>query len=54
VARSLNFRTGVSPGRLFQISTRRAADQLAASFARAASLLNRSELGRASASFAEA
>jgi hypothetical protein len=39
----LNFRTGVSPGSEFQISANRAAGQLAASFASAASLLNRSE-----------
>src|ERR1019366_4599260 len=53
VTRSLNFFTGVSPGRLFQISTSREAGQFAASFASAASLLNRSELATASASFAE-
>jgi hypothetical protein len=45
VARSLNLRTGVSPGKLFKISTRRAAGQSAASFASAASVVNRSELG---------
>jgi len=49
----LNFFTGVSPGRLFQISISRAVGQFAASFARAASLVNRSELGTASASLPE-
>src|SRR5579863_1403419 len=53
VTRSLNLRTGVSPGRLFQISASRAAGQFAASFANAPSLLNRSEFGTVSASFAE-
>ena len=53
VARSLNFLTGVAPGRLFQISTSRAAGQLAASLASAASLPKRSELGTASASLAD-
>jgi hypothetical protein len=43
VARSLNFFNWVSPGRLFQISTSRAAGRLAASFASAASLPNLSE-----------
>jgi hypothetical protein len=49
----LNSRTCGSPSGLLQISTSREAGQLSASFVSAASLLNRSEYGTASASFAE-
>src|SRR5437868_4679870 len=54
VWRLVNFRTGLTPGRLFQISTRREAGHFAASFARSVALRKRSVSGLLSASVAEA
>ena len=51
---SLNFFTGVSPGRLFHISISLAVGQFAASLPRVASLVKRSELATTSASLADA
>jgi hypothetical protein len=50
VWRSLNFLTGTAPGRLFQISTRRAAGQSVASLFSPAALRKRSAFATASAS----
>ena len=52
VLRSVNFLTGLTPGRLLWIATSRAVGQLVASLARPASLRKRSAFGTASASCA--